>query len=137
MEYFITKEPLSEDLRAVWEGLNGFNFSHYERSVMPLGVLLKRNGQTVGGLSGKTYLDWLYVETLWIAEEYRGMGHGRELMMRAEEEALKRSCIGSHLDTFSFQALEFYQKLGFSVFGKIEDYPPGETRFYLRKRPIG
>ena len=50
-----------------------------------------------------------------------------------EQEAKERGCIGVHLDTFSFQALPFYQKLGYEVFGEIEDHPIGHTRHYVKK----
>ena len=64
----------------------------------------------------------------------RGAGLGRQLLQRAEAIARERGCHGLWLDTFSFQARGFYEKLGFSLFGEIEDYPPGHSRFFLRKR---
>lgn len=55
-------------------------------------------------------------------------------MLRAEDEGRLRGCIGVYLDTFDFQARPFYEKLGFTVFGTLEDYPPGHRRFFLKKR---
>jgi hypothetical protein len=37
------------------------------------------------------------------------------------------------LDTFSFQAREFHERLGYTVFGTITDCPPGHSRFFLKK----
>ena len=54
-------------------------------------------------------------------------------MRTAEEVARERGCAGIWLDTFSFQARGFYEKLGYTVFGRIDDYPPGQSRFWLRK----
>lgn len=54
-------------------------------------------------------------------------------MRLAEEEAVRRGCLGAWLDTFSFQARGFYERLGYSVFGVIEGYPPGHSRFFLKK----
>jgi hypothetical protein len=51
-----------------------------------------------------------------------------------EAEAIRRGCHGAFLDTFSYQARPFYEKLGYEVFGTLEDYPPGHQRFYMRKR---
>ena len=68
-----------------------------------------------------------------IPEEMRGTGVGRTLMQRAEEEALRRGCHQVWLDTFSFQARGFYEKLGYAVFGALDDYPVGHSRFFLRK----
>jgi len=47
--------------------------------------------------------------------------------------AMRRGCSGAWLDAFSFQARGFYEKLGYAVFGSIEDYPPGHSRFFLKK----
>lgn len=55
-------------------------------------------------------------------------------MLTAEAESVRRGCIGAHLDTYDYQAPDFYRKLGYEVFGSIEDHPPGHTRFWMRKR---
>ena len=83
---------------------------------------------------GHTFASWLYVELLWLPEELRGSGLGVRVLAEAEAEAARRDCIGSHLDTFSFQAPGFYRRLGYEVFGVIDDYPPGHRRLFLRKR---
>ena len=54
-------------------------------------------------------------------------------MQLAEGEAKRRGCHGAHLDTLSSQALPFYQKLGYTVFGQIDDLPVGHARYYLKK----
>lgn len=54
-------------------------------------------------------------------------------MQQAEEEAIRRGCHGSYLDTFDFQARGFNERLGYTVFGGLEDTPPGHTRYFLRK----
>ena len=66
-------------------------------------------------------------------ESARGRGLGRTLMRQAEDVALRRGCHGAWLDTFSFQARGFYEKLGYTVFGSIDDYPPGHSRFFMKK----
>jgi hypothetical protein len=55
-------------------------------------------------------------------------------MLAIEGAAEERGCERAHLDTFSYQARPFYEKLGYRVFGELEDYPPGHTRFFLRKQ---
>ena len=91
------------------------------------------DGTTVGGLWGRTAYDWLFVELLAVPESMRGQGVGTELMRRAEEEAIARGCRNAWLDTFEFQARPFYEKLGYTCFGELADYPPGFSRYFLRK----
>lgn len=87
----------------------------------------------VGGLLGSTYWQWLYVDIFWIHESCRGEGYGDALLAAAEQEAVQRGCKYAHLDTFSFQAPEFYQKRGYFVFGLLPDFPAGHRRFFLKK----
>ena len=91
-------------------------------------------GAIAGGLWGYTLFEWLHVQMLFVPEPLRGLGIGSALMAAAEAEARARGCRGAHVDTFSFQAVPFYQKLGFSLFGKLEDCPPGHDRLFFQKR---
>jgi GNAT superfamily N-acetyltransferase len=93
-----------------------------------------RKGRVVGGLLGEVNLGWLFVAALWVDPEYRRAGLGTVLLRKAELEAYERGCIGIFLDTYSFQARPFYEKLGYRVFGELRDCPPGEAKFYLSKR---
>lgn len=68
-----------------------------------------------------------------VAEEARGRGIGTQLLTTGEDHAKARGCRHAWLDTFSFQAPDFYAKRGYIVFGELEDYPPGHRRFFLRK----
>jgi GNAT superfamily N-acetyltransferase len=77
----------------------------------------------VAGLSGKIYYEWLFVELLWIEERFRGRGHGKALLSHAEDEARRHGCKQVWLDTFSFQSPGFCEKNGYSLFGKLPDYP--------------
>jgi GNAT superfamily N-acetyltransferase len=106
---------------------------HYQ----PLIVTLKNAQGTVeGGLWGYTNYSWLFVQLLVVPETLRRSGFGRRLMAAAEEEAMRRGCLNAWLDTHEFQAPGFYEKLGYEVFGKLPDYPPGFARIFLTKRLI-
>ena len=80
-----------------------------------------------------TAFGWLYIELLFIPEDRRAGGLGTRLMRRAEEEAIKRGCHHAWLDTFNFQARGFYEKLGYRVFGTLENYPVGHSRLFMTK----
>lgn len=91
-------------------------------------------GAVAGGLWGMIAYRWLFIQYLALMPDMRGQGLGGKLMRAAEDEARRLDCIGIWLDTFSFQARGFYEKLGFRTFGEIAEYPPGEARFFLSKR---
>jgi GNAT superfamily N-acetyltransferase len=92
------------------------------------------NGAVAGGLWGYTLFAWLHIQMLFVPEPLRGMGVGAALMASAETEARARGCRGACVDTFSFQAAPFYRRLGFTLFGKLDDCPPGHDRLYFCKR---
>jgi hypothetical protein len=54
-------------------------------------------------------------------------------MREVEKAAAARGCTRAHLDTFSFQGPQFYERLGYRVFGALTNYPPGYTRYYMEK----
>ena len=91
------------------------------------------DGQIVGGLWGRTVWQWLYVELLFVPEPLRRQGIGTDMLQRAEVEAVKRGCRNAWLDTFAFQARGFYERLGYSCFGELTDYPPGFSRYFMKK----
>jgi GNAT superfamily N-acetyltransferase len=128
--------PAHEDIETVRWGLSNYNRRHAgDDSFTPLNLFVRDTaGAVAGGLLGGTYWSWLYVDTLWLSEPIRRHGWGSRLLRRAEEIAAARGCIGVHLDTTSFQARAFYAKQGYSVWGILDDLPPGHQRIFLSKR---
>ncbi|HUB16006.1 MAG TPA: GNAT family N-acetyltransferase [Acetobacteraceae bacterium] len=127
--------PAEAQVRFIEDSLVGHNFAATGiGEYFPVGLFLANaRGECLGGLTGYTWGGWLHVKFLWIASVLRGQGHGTRLMDAAEAFAVEHGCPRATLETFSFQALGFYQKRGYEVFGKLDDYPPGHTKFYLRK----
>lgn len=102
---------------------------------VPLSVLLRsRHGDVEGALAGESVWDWLYVRYLWVAEARQGAGLGTRLLQAAEAEAGRRGLTGVWLNTFSFQAPGFYERLGYQPFGRIDDFPNGHVRHFYLKR---
>ena len=97
-------------------------------------VLRSPDQEIAGGVIAATYWDWLYINLMWIKEDLRGRGYGQQLLLLAEEEGRKRGAKQAYLDTFSFQAPDFYKKYGYEVFGELHDFPPGHQRYFLTKR---
>ena len=138
MQIEVTAAPSASDRETILGGLLALIRAEIGSVPDPLAVLVcDEAGAVVGGLIGRTTAAWLYVELFWLPEALRGTGLGTRVMMEAEAEAVQRGCIGAHLDTYDYQAPDFYRKLGYEVFGSIEDHPPGHTRFWMRKRFAG
>jgi GNAT superfamily N-acetyltransferase len=116
--------------------LIAFNENHAgSRDYRPLVVSVAHpeTGEVLGGLWGGTSFSYLHIEMLYLPEAMRGAGLGRKIMRQAEQEAARRGCHAAWLDTFSFQARGFYERLGYDVFGVLEDYPPGHSRYFMKK----
>jgi len=96
-------------------------------------------GERAGVVFALVYWDWLFVEAMYVAAAYRGAGLGSALLARAEQHAAALDCHSAWLDTF--QAVDFYRRAGYEAFGHLDDYPAGQTRWFLRKalvaRPPG
>jgi hypothetical protein len=89
----------------------------------------------IGGISAYSVI-WkiLYVDTLWVDEDYRRQGIGRRLLESVCESAKSYGCELVHLSTFDFQGLEFYQAMGFKIFGVLDDSPKGHKEYFLSKK---
>jgi GNAT superfamily N-acetyltransferase len=97
-------------------------------------VLYAPDKSIAGGVIGETHWEWLYINLMWIKEELRGCGYGHQLLEAIEQEGRQRGARHAYLDTFTFQAPEFYKKHGYEVFGVLRDFPPGQERIYLTKK---
>jgi GNAT superfamily N-acetyltransferase len=87
-------------------------------------------GHLMAGINAMLYC-WniLYVDILYVEAAHRGKGYGKLLLYRAESEARQLGGYMSHLD----KAKEFYEHLGYEVFGVLENCPRGHNRYYMKK----
>jgi ribosomal protein S18 acetylase RimI-like enzyme len=133
----IYKEGLTEqELDILDAGINRHSanlFGEVPRG--SLGYFLQdAGGETVGGVTGYwSAHGWLYINSLWVAEALRGSGQGTSLMRLIEEEAVSKGCNHVFLFTMSYQAPEFYKRLGYTQFAELEDFPRGHSRLFFRK----
>lgn len=137
MTYRLSIEPDAHpnDLKCIREPLDQFNMTVTgDREYRPLIIFVRDDADDiVGGILGDIWGGWLHITYLWIAESLRKHGYGSQLVQTAEAQAKAYGCRGIFLETFSFQARPFYEKLGYVVFNEIADYPPGHTYYFLRK----
>src|SRR5215831_123124 len=109
------KAELLEKLRVFNEGVAG------PYKIQPLSLSIRTDkGSLIGGLSGLFYWNLLHVDLLWVDSQHRRSRYGTALLVHAEQMARKRKCEVIFLDTYSFQAPDFYRRHGYESFGKLE-----------------
>jgi GNAT superfamily N-acetyltransferase len=135
IEILETESP--EALTAIGDALEAFNTAQAGPSPhQPLSILLKHpeTNAILGGLTGSSSHDWLFIKLFFIPESLRGQNLGTRLIAQAEAIARARNLTGIWLDTFEFQARGFYEKQGFTLFATLPDHPKGHNRYFLQKR---
>ena len=127
--------PNQEDTRELADALLAHGHARYgDPTARPVGFFLRdRDGGLGGGLTGNLRWGWLYIEMLWVRGDLRHLGYGGRLLLDAEDFARASGGIAVHLDTGGEEALPFYQKRGYDVFGTLEGFPPGSRQYFLRK----
>jgi GNAT superfamily N-acetyltransferase len=135
-EIRIEDKAAPEDLQALWRNLYEFNVVQTGQHGQFISVFLRDSeGQIVGGAHGWTAFGWLHIDVLWLREDLRRKGMGRQVLEATEQEAKKRGCKFAELETFSFQALGFYQRNGYTIFGEL-GHIAGEHRWYFLKKDL-
>ena len=127
--------PTQSCLDELSAGLNEHSEKFVEKAGFQPIALFARDelGCMQGGIYGRINWSWLSVSLLWVSSDNRGSGLGSALLERLETEAATLGCTKSHVDTFSFQAQEFYVAHGYEKFAELPDYPDGHSRIYLKK----
>jgi predicted N-acetyltransferase YhbS len=88
----------------------------------------------IGGLLAETQFEWLKIQILVVAEQVRRRGVGRRLMTMAEDEAKRRGCKRSFVDTMGFQSPDFYPRLQYELAGKLENWDShGHAKYFYTK----
>ena len=137
--FSVTTNPTDDEVKEFQKGLEAYNMEKTNgefNSPRPwLNLVLKdHKGIIVGGILTSTLYWSLYLEVLWVDEKYRGLGYGRDLVLEAQRLAKKNGCITSHVYTFSWQAPDFYQAVGYKLIATYEGYHGGITELILMKQ---
>lgn len=135
MELEIADRIDKQDEDTIFQGLLKFNLARLEdKEPKGLGLYIRNTaGEVITGLIGNTHGLWLTFKYLWISDDLREQGIGSHILSKAEEIAKLRGCKYAFLDTFSFQAPEFYKKHGYKTVFILEDYPITGKRYYFTK----
>ena len=140
MADFMIEESTQEDLDFIDDQMDVYNESQvpYTQSAWAIDInrtMKDADGNIIAVLKSYIY-GWkcLYLELFWVKKECRLQGCGSALLAEVERTAIEAGSHLVHLDTFDFQAKDFYLKKGYEVFGVLDDCPPGHKRYYLKKR---
>jgi GNAT superfamily N-acetyltransferase len=121
--------------KAVIKGLVAYNDAQAGKAKWKRHALSARDITDAirGGIVVVTHWNWGFIELLWVDERLRGTGIGAQLIAAGEALAKRRGAQHIYVDTFSFQGDGFYQRLGYEVYGALDDFPPGHRRLWLKK----
>ncbi|WP_431089855.1 GNAT family N-acetyltransferase [Paenibacillus sp. 8b26] len=127
-----------DEARFVRNKLIEFNAKHIPEDIRTryeeINLTLKNDdGQVIGGLLSVLCWNWVEVDILWVDQSYRGKGYGSQLLGEIEQIAKDKKCTFIQLNTFTFQAPDFYEKQGYEVIGVIDDAPRGFKHYYYKK----
>jgi GNAT superfamily N-acetyltransferase len=129
------REPTDDETHFLEESINQFNIAF---TGIPFGgkvavLAYNTDDHLIGGATGFKWGDSFKVDFLYLEQNWRGQDIGTQIMDRIEQEAAARKCTQLYLDTYSFQAIEFYKKRGFEVIGTLENFPTPHTFYFLKK----
>ena len=134
-ELRVEEEPRREDMALLDDRLYEFNAAATGIDNGRWLAIFVRDaaGELMAGLRGWTWGTTGYVETLWVREDQRRHGLGQRLLETAEAEAVRRGCREMQLSTHSYQAPEYYPRLGYQAIAKLPGWPGDSTRVLFRK----
>ncbi|WP_431223006.1 GNAT family N-acetyltransferase [Serratia sp. L9] len=135
MKITVTDALMAEDTEEIRNHLKANNRKFVGEILnKDIGVFaLDDSGNKIAGLTGSTVGNWLSIDLLWVSEALRGEGVGSKLMKTAEQQAVASGCRFARVDTFSFQARPFYEKLGYQLQMTLQNYPLEHERYFLTK----
>ena len=131
----VVDNPERRDIELLEQRIDEHNMSTTGiRDARLLAIIVRDDhAAVIAGLYGWTWGGCCEIQTLWVHERWRRHRLGTRMMEAAEGEARTRGATQMVLSTHSFQAPEFYGRLGFVEIGRVEDYPAGHSSIYLRK----
>jgi GNAT superfamily N-acetyltransferase len=135
-KYELTDNPPADAFQKMWTPLLKFNeHAVGNANACTLAILLKEptTDELIGGLWARSLWGSLYIDIMFVPPTLRGNGIGTSLLRQAEQEAIRRGCRNMWTETYAFQARPFYERFGFSIFGRLDGPAPIFPRFFLAK----
>jgi ribosomal protein S18 acetylase RimI-like enzyme len=135
MNLEVLQEPNNDIIDFLDAKIAEFNWAHWEvNERLPLAIQLKNDrGNIIAGAAGRTFGNWLQLNTLWVSEELRGEKMGSQILKEIENAAIDRGCNRCVLDTLNFQAMPFYEKHGYQTQWIQKGYPKTGCKYFMVK----
>jgi len=139
MTFQLIEDPNQDITNSIFDKLESYNeglapTTQVEKNLAV--VKYNDNQELIAGCYGRISWGYLYVDCLWVDDKHRGEKLGEGLLRSMEQAAIGFGYHKAHLWTTSFQALDFYTRLGYKEFGELPDRPPGHTTYFLKKDPL-
>jgi GNAT superfamily N-acetyltransferase len=126
--------PSDADNDVVREGITAFNEKILGERDKAFSIFLKNDsGKIFGGIQAFLGTESVYIDILWVEQSLQKRGYGTKLLEAVEREAIQNGCIFSLVDTWDFQAEDFYLKNGYERIGELKNYWLGHSKIFLRK----
>ncbi|MBT3314263.1 MAG: GNAT family N-acetyltransferase [Anaerolineae bacterium] len=142
MKIELTQNPSKEDAKIISGGLVQFNHETIpdlepQEATINFSIFTRAAaGEITGGLRASCYWNILHIELIWVSEEARGHDIGSQMVKKAEAFAIENGFELALLDTTSWQAKPFYEKLGYEVIATLPDHPKGHALHFLTKKLV-
>ena len=140
MKIELTTNPEEKEAELISNGIVEFNkkaipdLEPVEAEIKFFVFSKDEEGNVNGGIRAVCYWNTLHIELLWLSESLRGLGIGKEMIKKAENFALKNNCENVFVETTSWQAKPFYEKVGYTHIATINNRPKGHASHYLTKK---
>lgn len=124
------------DAGVVDQGLGDFNDAAAPlHEVRTIGCFARdEHGAVIGGAVGRSWGEACELQQLWVDEKRRGSGLGSQLMQAFEQRGRDHGCRVFYLETFSFQAPDFYRRFGYEVVHANAAFPHGIVKSLMERR---
>ncbi len=134
MEFKFIENPGITAVNEIRDRLKAYNNQFWEVTEKPhYSLTVSEDGCLAGGLIFSIFGQWLELEFLWADQPIRGRNIGATLLDKAETFAKQCGCAYASVNTMSFQAKPFYEKLGYVLMYTQKNYPKTSSRHYLEK----
>ena len=131
----VLQNPKKDDVQYLEDRLYEFNIETTGiADGKGLGVFVRNErNEIVAGVAGHTWGGACELRQVWVQSALRRKGLGEKLIGAAIREAERRGCVQMLIGTHSFQAPEFYRKLGFEEVARLDQYPRAHAQLFFRK----